>query len=95
MIATRKPGMTLRGRVYLFIHKESQLKVFGEPRGATRHEIVVALALRHQSVTARVCELIKEGHVFESDRFRATDTGRMARVLVASKVLAPESGGGS
>ncbi len=53
--------------------------------GKTCYEIEVALRLRHQTASARVSELLKDGWIEDSGQRRPTDTGRPARVLIVTK----------
>ena len=53
--------------------------------GATRDEIFNHFGYRMNTVTPRVRELLDEGRIIETDKFRLTTAGRKARVLVARK----------
>lgn len=50
--------------------------------GLTADECELALKGQHQSVSARIYDLVNEGAIVESGRSRATRTGRLARVYV-------------
>jgi len=54
------------------------------PYGMTDHELERKLKLRHQTVSARRNELLKDGWIVDSERRRLTDTGRKAVVWVVS-----------
>ena len=61
----------LRGRVLV------EIRVRG---GATCDEVECALGLRHQTASARICELSEEGRVADSGERRLTRSGRKAVV---------------
>lgn len=65
-----------RARIFDFVARQGS-------RGATRDEIAAALELPSNSVTPRVLELIRKGHLQETDRRRPTRYGRAAVVMVA------------
>lgn len=50
--------------------------------GLTADECELALNGQHQSVSARIYDLVNEGAIVESGRSRATRTGRLARIYV-------------
>ena len=72
----RKP----RGRMRMLV-----LATIGSSiNGLTCEEIETALSLRHQSASARVCELHKAGSIANSGRKRKTKSGCMAVVYVVT-----------
>ena len=56
------------------------LRYIRERNGATCDEVECALELRHQTASARVCELRKAGAIFDSGEQRVTQSGRKAVV---------------
>jgi predicted HTH transcriptional regulator len=50
---------------------------------ATCDEVEEHLALRHQTASARVRDLVKDGKIRDSGARRPTRSGRMARVYIA------------
>jgi len=67
---------TLRAQVRRFIERRGAW-------GATRDEICASLNLTIQSVTPRVNELLRDGHVIEPGQRRMTRAGRRAEVVIA------------
>lgn len=57
------------------------LQYLRDTGGATGDEIVVALNLRTQTVSARLSELVADGRALKSDERRPTRSGCMARVI--------------
>lgn len=55
------------------------------PMGATCDQVEVALGGSHQSISARISELKRDGAIVDSGRRRMTRTGRTARVLVLAR----------
>jgi hypothetical protein len=53
-------------------------------RGATNDELEDAMALRHQTLSARVRELVLLGRVEDSGERRKTRSGRLATVWIAA-----------
>ena len=51
--------------------------------GLTREEIEDKTGIKGNTVRPRVCDLIKQGLIVESDEIRPTRSGCMARVLIA------------
>lgn len=50
--------------------------------GMTCHEIELVLGLQHQSASARITELVRDGYIKDSGQRRYTRTNRKARVYV-------------
>lgn len=53
--------------------------------GATCDEVEQALAMIHQTASARILELAQVGRIIDTGRRRPTRTGRNARVYVTVK----------
>lgn len=62
--------------------------------GATADEIERRLALPHQSASARLSEMLRDGAIHDSGRRRKTAQGRQARVYLPGAPLATEPGSG-
>ena len=54
------------------------------PDGCTCDELEVAMQGKHQTISARVRELVQAGHIVDSGHRRRTRSGRTARVYCAS-----------
>jgi hypothetical protein len=61
------------------------IKAKGEA-GATCEELERELGIKHQSCSAMITHLRKDGSVFDSGRRRLTTSGRKARVYVTGKL---------
>jgi hypothetical protein len=60
-----------------------QVKHRGES-GVTCHEIELILGLQHQSASARITELVRDGWIKDSGQRRYTRGNRKARVYVVA-----------
>jgi predicted transcriptional regulator len=60
--------------------RRAVFKVIWESKGMTCDEVEVALGMRHQTASARVCELHQKGHIIDSGKRRPTRSGRDAIV---------------
>lgn len=69
-----KRRMSQKKRVYLYIHERGS-------DGATCEEIEQALGLRHQTCSARVSDLKRDGLIRETGKKRMTSTGSPAGIL--------------
>lgn len=91
----RPHAPTIRHRVFRYILEQGEL-------GATDSQIETALALRHQTASARRRELELMGAVYRSKMCRRTGSGRMAGVYVGipgvnidkPRGIKPKSSGG-
>ena len=52
-------------------------------QGATCDEVEKLTGIKHQTCSARICDLVKSKHIIRTDRKRNTQTGRPAKVHVA------------
>jgi hypothetical protein len=57
--------------------------------GMTCDEVEVAMRGRHQTISARIRELVCEGRIIDSGRRRATRSGRKAAVYIATANATP------
>ena len=69
------PASTLRAKVYQIIYRAG-------PRGKTCDEVEVAMHGRHQTVSARIRELVLSNDLIDTGLRRATRSGRMAAIYV-------------
>jgi hypothetical protein len=53
-----------------------------EPRGVTCEDLEDALSAHHQSVSARLRDLLMQGRILDSGNTRETRSGRKARVYI-------------
>lgn len=61
-------------------------------QGATADEVERALVLPHQSASARLSEMLRDGAIHDSGRRRKTRQGRAARVYLPGAPLAAPPG---
>lgn len=79
-VAIRPSADTLRAQVYEYV------ALCGE-NGSTREEIEIALEMSGSTVRPRVVELMAAGRIRDvPETTRATESGRQARILVATRL---------
>lgn len=59
--------------------------ILQSPDGMTCDEIETLLEMRHQTVSARIRDLVLDGLIFDTEARRKTRSGRGARVYMAHK----------
>lgn len=70
--------ITLREKVFCLL-------IGSADTGLTCDEVEVILGRTHQTVSARITELVAEGRIRDSFRRRPTRSGRQARVYIAGR----------
>ncbi len=75
----------VRGRLLVEVGKRKK-------RGMTCDDLERVTKLRHQTVSARIVELLAAGDLVRTARRRQTRSGRMASVLVGKDHWGPEMG---
>jgi hypothetical protein len=62
-------------------------KIASNSNGMTCDEVERAYDLKHQTASARITELLKDGRIKPSGSYRKTRTGRNANVYVSAGLL--------
>lgn len=60
-------------------------RIINSPNGATCDDLELRLGLSHQTVSAAIATMMKQGMIIDSGEKRKTRTGRTARVYLRRK----------